>query len=365
VVCTFSHPFEKYVLEIAYDLRNCRNGIWKPFASGTYGKVFHLNDLPIFPRLIRRHASLAVYNLVLKYQSWTQTEVEVCHFDQVRNATGNPLLAGIVVDSSDTTQAGLVLYRMSGTLLDYLNAFIGHRRPYGGRLNEIIRRVVKEIARLHRHKLGHRDIKVSDLLLCSSTPSDSPQPANILIEWDERYHVRHLYLTDFGTLARLSTDGYADYKEFVGTHGYCPPEASSPGRHNVFKHDSFALGAIFFEMVFRRRAMETSNGGIQPPAPRNTGSRWLDNLLGDESSRCCVIEIDDYLDRYPGFDATVLLELAHLERLYEPLPEVARPAAPTVAAGAVAAPAEVVRMAVEINPTQVNHLDQAAVALRL
>jgi serine/threonine-protein kinase len=117
---------------------------------------------------------------------------------------------------------------------------------------ECARAIAGALARAHRQRIVHRDVK----------------PANVLDAGDGRWK-----LADFG-IARLPDSDLTQLGTFMGTPGYAPPEAIREGRYTV-QADVFAWGALFYELLSGRIPYEgpdteTTNKKVlaaEPPPP--------------------------------------------------------------------------------------------------
>ncbi|KAI2796487.1 hypothetical protein BLOT_015779 [Blomia tropicalis] len=94
--------------------------------------------------------------------------------------------------------------------------------------------LVSGIAYMHAHKMAHRDLKLSNILLKTLTPG------NIIV-----------LIADFG-LSRVvyrRKTGLLACKSYCGTPNYMAPELKLHLRYNAFDVDMYALGVMLFVMV--------------------------------------------------------------------------------------------------------------------
>jgi serine/threonine-protein kinase len=118
---------------------------------------------------------------------------------------------------------------------------------------ECAREIAGALARAHRQRIVHRDVK----------------PANVLDAGDGRWK-----LADFG-IARLPDSDLTQHGTFMGTPGYSPPEAIREGRYTP-QADVFAWGALLYELLtghipYEGPDTETTNKKVlqaEPPHPQ-------------------------------------------------------------------------------------------------
>ena len=141
--------------------------------------------------------------------------------------------------------------------------------PNRRRATEIVCKVADALHHAHCRGLVHRDVK----------------PANILID-----AMGQPYLADFGLVLRDEDFGKA--AGFVGTALYMSPEQARGEGHRVDgRSDIFSLGAVFYELLVRRRPFRGQSPdevlrAVLEDEPRPL--RQCDDTIPSELERICL-----------------------------------------------------------------------------
>ena len=156
-------------------------------------------------------------------------------------------------------------------------------------------RIILDLAHAlsHAHRVGvyHRDIK----------------PANVIID-----EFGNAHLIDFGLASRA--DLRSDLTKegaILGTPDYRPPEQASGNSHLADERsDIYSLGKIFFELLYGRRASDSSSGSRKSVAepldfvPPSNPTRKIPNAL----ERICMRALEsDPVHRYGTADELAIV----------------------------------------------------------
>lgn len=127
-----------------------------------------------------------------------------------------------------------------GTLFQYLQS---HQKLSEHQAISITKQLLSALKYLHRHKIVHRDLKLSNILIANlwqhpendqDIPSSYKEPA------------LQIRLCDFGLAIRLS--GIQEHNTLCGTPNFIAPEVASQQNHS-FPADIWSIGCLFYTMI--------------------------------------------------------------------------------------------------------------------
>jgi WD40 repeat protein/tRNA A-37 threonylcarbamoyl transferase component Bud32 len=182
-----------------------------------------------------------------------------------------------------------------------------------GQAAAIVRTLARAIAAAHDRGLVHRDLKPSNILLAADDDAARPTGAPA-----DNPPLDHLVpkVSDFGLAKRLDEDlGQTQTGAIVGTPGYMAPEQATAGGAVGPAADTYALGAILYELVtgrppFKgpsvletlelvRHAEPTPPTQLQPGCPRDLETICLKCLRKDPARRYpTAADLADDLQRF-------------------------------------------------------------------
>jgi serine/threonine protein kinase len=143
---------------------------------------------------------------------------------EIHRVLNNPHIIQFLESFEDETNIYIILELASMTLFQYLKE--------QGRFQEknacfVTAQVLVGIAYLHQHRVVHRDVKLSNILISQIV--------------GEKINVK---LCDFGLAIRLAHPDQ-ESMTFCGTPSYMPPEIIANKLPSGFPEDIFALGRVF------------------------------------------------------------------------------------------------------------------------
>ena len=135
-----------------------------------------------------------------------------------------------------------------------LDEFLAETPQPGGPAARVLATLARAIHAAHQAGIIHRDLKPSNVLFASEgTPK----------------------ITDFGLAKRLEEDGYTESGQVMGSPSYIPPEQAEGRAKEVGPAaDVYALGAILYEMLTGR------------PAVQGRRRRWRPSCRSSTKTRC-------------------------------------------------------------------------------